>query len=213
MPDNKVAGANENVQRADNYVWSDVLKKFTPRSSASAQKVPTQSLDDILKNMSVLNEDVHKYDETVQVISEGTSGERQVIYDEYITNDIAHMLLNKDYDPACRYQMVTDSYQTVIVKIDDSIPADEEPEYDKYGRIIKGHIVEYVLSSDNSDDAISYADMLRSMQNVSTRRHYNDPNVYRDVYTKNKKPLWIKLLIGFVIVVGLTWILLMLYIF
>lgn len=104
-----------------------------------------QSLADILADMDVLD----KSDYTPEEKSIIPSGESTAFgYDEWIQPGLASVLLGKDFDVNCRYKMVTQEDAITVLKIDDRIPENERPVYDEHGRIIRAHVMEYVLEED-----------------------------------------------------------------
>lgn len=178
------------------------------------QETPARTLDDILKDIPGLDEDSAKYTETVQSISNSAGGSKQIIYDEQISTSLARALLGGDFDPACRYQIVTDEMSMVVVKIDDAYPADREPVYDAHGNILKSHIMEYPLEQTADDGTQSYADMMNTINSHKPEKNYKDPNVYRDTYEKKRRVSpW---LVGFAFIMGAllaVWIVLLFIIF
>ena len=128
-----------------------------------------------------------------------------LIHDEYIDNHTARIILGADYEEGCRYKMITELFQTVIVKIDDNYPADKEPVYDDDGRVVKGPEVEYVLEQvPNSYEPLH--------KEEAPKTDYNKYDLlYRS--TKKRVPLWVWCLIAFVVICVAVWIYLMSYIF
>lgn len=125
-----------------------------------------KSMFDILSNMNPSLFESSNSVETEGESSESTLQESTLIHDEFIANEVAEKLIGADYDPACRYKLISSYDSTCVVKIDPRIAEDAEPVLDKEGRIIKGHLVEYPLTA--NDEVLSYSDMMSRIQgNVS----------------------------------------------
>jgi len=87
------------------------------------------------------------------------NSEDKIIYQEPVSQTVAQALVpSSEYDPQCRYQILTLNDVTLIIKIDDRI----NPK-DRNNNLGRKYITEYVL--DSSEDVISYDAMSKSILN------------------------------------------------
>lgn len=119
-----------------------------------------KSLNELLMDM---NDDLFQpdepEDETVQDDEDESGGvESPPVYQEDIPLSTAKVLLEPgEFDPECRYQLITSQFDQMVLKIDDRIsPEDEIEALRKDPTTKKLHMQEYVISSMGDVSQASY---------------------------------------------------------
>lgn len=146
---------------------NEVVPKAPPFRVPRKIDVGKQSLSDILRDLDILDNSAYTPEE--KKVVETAKGDAKFSYDEWIPAGLASTLLGKDFDPKCKYKLITQLDATTVLKVDDRIPADSPPVLDENGRIVSAHTMEYVLQEEKE----SYeADPLPEQQVV---RDFSEP--------------------------------------
>jgi len=137
------------------------------------------TLYDFLKTV---DEDL--YDKPVYETKEDVKYDGEVIYQEDISLDVARALLPPNvFSETCHYQLVTLPEQTVVLRIDDSIPESMVNEN-------RQRVTEYVLNT--SPDVISLTELRQGLLFPKTNHNYYESAM--DVPKKYKSRwIWITL--------------------
>lgn len=162
-----------------------------------------RNLDQILGELPSLQ----NLDDYTPSIEQTEGGE--VIYDEFITHDMAKVILGNRYAPNCQYKLITQSNITVLCKINHAWPSDRPPVTDQEGHIIDGAIVEYVLNEDKQRDVLSYTDMMLNIDR--TKQNPTGQKTYYGFNEHPKRRFWIWACIGSAAIVIALWVAAMLF--
>ena len=119
-------------------------------------------------------------------------GYGEVDYQEDIQPEMASALIPpSEYDPACRYQIITMRDHTILLRIDDRIAMDRPLP-------TRHHITEFELNTDK--DVQTYEEM---RQEILLRPEILESNTMKNVYTEKKSRWWlIPLLLFLVLLFG-----------
>ena len=105
-----------------------------------------------------------KNEENAKVYMEENYVDNPVIHQETIPNELARsLLLPKDYDENCSYQIVTMNDATILLRIDDSIPVENDNLPDDEQNPVRRHITEFPLESPG--EVQSYTQMVQDILN------------------------------------------------
>lgn len=105
-----------------------------------------------------------------------------IIFDEFISCDIARGLIAPEqFDPNCRYKLVTDVHGTTLIRINTNI-VDDGTEETKSKIFTEYHI-------DSSDAVTSYGDMLKDTLDINYPK--TQTRSYLDYEPNKRRPWWI----------------------
>lgn len=153
---------------------------------------PKQTLEDMLNSLDILDEEPD-----AGVASDVTP----VSYDEFVPNELASALLGMNYDPMCKYKIITQRDATIVTKIDPSLPEDFKTVYDAHGNVVKAYMTEYVLE-ETDDMQESYSEMMSNVQ-----QRYAPGEALWKVHKEHKTKNWTAVILVSVLVMSiLLWL-------
>ncbi|MCM1218886.1 MAG: hypothetical protein NC548_30760 [Lachnospiraceae bacterium] len=152
-------------------------------TNTKQQSSEQMTLSDLLNSMTTLENNDYTPEERQQIA--GANSENGFGFDEWIPPDFARMLIGKDFDPTCKYKLMTMRDSTIVLKIDDSIPENEKPKLDSHGNVIRAHIMEYPLAED-TPEIQSYSDMMSGVNSFEQRRQAASDIVQRPEHKKSR---------------------------
>lgn len=103
-------------------------------------------------------------EQKTKLYMEDKYGNEAIIHQEVIPNDLARaLLLPNQYDDYCSYQVITMVDSTILLRIDDRIPIENDNLPDNEENPVRRHITEFPL--DSTGDVQSYTEMVQDILN------------------------------------------------